>query len=117
MLGGESLWSCNGIQQPVKVVPKTLHGLNPLGRSFDNLGLRLKELSTIALNQHAENLAHAPAGRSDYFQAGWSGTQQGNAAVTQDAYTVRVPIEGLELKSIQIKALQLLCGVWHGYIL
>ncbi|HEY4961781.1 MAG TPA: hypothetical protein VII29_13055, partial [Terriglobales bacterium] len=97
--------SCAGGQQSVEGVPKALQCFKPLGRSVDHLGFSLKELLTVALDQYTEDFAHAPTRRADYLQSGWSRAQQRNAAVAQDSYTVRVTIEGLQLKSFQIKTL------------
>ena len=78
---------------------------------------RLENSPPVPFDQDAQNLAHSPAWGTDHLQAGWRSPQQRDAAVAKNSYTIRVTLEGLQLKSFQIKALQLLCGVWHGYIL
>ena len=101
----------------VEVVAELAKSIKPLRRCVQSFGLSLEDLPPVSLYQHSEHLTHAPARRPNHLQAAGGSAEQRDAAVAQDSYTVWVTVEGLQLKSIQIKTLQLLSGIRHGYIL
>ena len=103
----------NRLKQPDQIVPEPTKDLQSLGSSFHDRGFGLEDLAAVLFDQDAKDFAHAPAGGSEYFETIWRGAQQRDAAVTQNADTVWVALEGLELKPFYIQALKLLGGVRH----
>jgi len=90
---------CGRGQYLFEIFTEFLHRREPFRGSLHDLRLCLKNLSPIFLDEHAHDLAHAPAWRSNHLEASGSCLQERDIAVTQDADGIRVSLEGLQLKT------------------
>ena len=76
--------------------------------------LRLEDFPAVFLDQHAEDFAHAPAGRAFICNPLGRSLQQRDAAVANHADRAGIAIEGLQLEAGEINALELFGGVHKG---
>src|SRR5438552_12258001 len=82
---------------------------------FNYFLLCLKDLPPVRFGQDAHDFAHAPSGCSEDLQAFRSGHEQRDAVVAHYAYAFGKAVESLEIKTGEIKTLQLLCRIGRSH--
>lgn len=87
------------MQKTSQIFAEAAEGVEAVRSGFEDFRFGLEDLLAVALDQQAHDFPHAPAGGADHFQAVRSCAQERDAAVAEDSDTVRVTLEGLQLKS------------------
>src|SRR6516164_5462311 len=101
------------IQDSVEVFTEAVEGLKPFGRRVNGLGLSLKDLASVVLDQDTHDFAHPPTGSADNFEALRRGAQECDAAVAENADAGGKALEGLQFETGEVELLKLLRGVGH----
>jgi hypothetical protein len=111
-IGGEHLLTplLGASKQVSQFDLKAAQGGQALRSGLDDLVFVLEDFLALYGRKDADGFAHAPAGRAEDFHTVDAGHQQGYAAIPHNAHTFRKAIEGFELETGQVDALEL--GGW-----
>src|SRR5260370_13162068 len=96
------------------VVAELLQYRQPLGGSFQDLRLRLKDSPPFPFREYAHYFAHTPARRPQDLQALHARDQQRHTAIAHQANALGIAFESLEFESRNVEALKLFGGIQHA---
>src|SRR6266496_171553 len=104
-------WRSLTAQQFREVLPERLQDCQSVGRRIHDFRFGLEHLSAIPFREYAHNFTHAPARGAQNLQTVHAWDEQGDAIVADYADAVGKAVEGLQLESCQVDALELFGGI------